>query len=207
MRKVITVGLMVAASLAFANASASAKPGHGTDDPGVAVVTISGAGLEDPILWSADPAWRLLYLTTFRAVGAPAVGEPAHRGPALHAAYRVVDGEGHVLTLEQELYPCAEQDAVWSFTPPDQDDVRLPNDASAATGWARSAALFATLREAGVPACSDLDLRGGAVPSGADGSSGPRGLWVGFALVAALVTAGALRSRTDRPSGATLLGR
>jgi hypothetical protein len=211
MRIVVTLSLAVGVVVALAAAPAAAKPDHGTDDPGVAVVSIAGAGLADPILWSGDPARKLLELTTFHLVGATSANPPADLGPSVRAAYRVVDGDGSVLTLAQDLYPCAEADTVWAFTPPGQDDVRLSNGASVTAGWSSSVALFPTLREAGLPPCAALGANV-AVAAGAGasagGSNGPTGLWFGLVLVAALVAAGALGSRTGRrPSDATVPGR
>jgi hypothetical protein len=102
----------------------------------VAVASISGSGLDGPVLLSGDPVWRVLYLSTFRGVGlAGAEPSPADSlGPPFEARYRFVQPNGDVQTLSQTLYPCADDRRVWSFTRSGQDRVLMPTGRLAQTG-------------------------------------------------------------------------
>jgi hypothetical protein len=186
--------ILVPLILLLVPSPAGAKPGH--DEPEtVAVGSISGAGLEGPILLSGDPVWRVLYLSTFRGVGlAGAEPPPADSlGPAFEARYRFVQPNGDVQTLSQTLYPCADDRRVWSFTPSGQDLALMPIGRPAQSGWWHSVALFRTFEEAGL-ACGSGRALAVAGPEGGGGSFA--GLWAGLAALLALVALGALGRRT-----------
>ena len=173
---------------------AGAKPWHEPDADPVAVITISGPGLDGPILVSGDRAWEVLYLSTFRGLGIPSADVPSidRLGPALEAGYRFVLSNGHVRTLHQTLYPCARDGRVWASTPSGQDRVLLRTGSQVQTGWWHSAALRDVLgRDALEGLCRDRAgaLAAGAVPAG---PGSPIGLWVGLAIVLVLTVAGGL---------------
>ena len=193
MRRRLVVLLTTAVVLVAA--PASAKPGE--IGPPRAIVTISGPGLESPIVWGDDAAWKLLYVTTFHAYGVQAPEPPTVLGPSYRASYAFVSEDGTVTSFEQTLYPCAETDAVWAYTPNDDADVRQRFGQPVTSGWQRSAAMYPTLRESGLPPCRDLVGSAASAPSGSGGSS-RSGPLVGLAIVAALALAGAFGQRRDR---------
>ena len=169
---------------------AGAKPWHEPDADPVAVITISGPGLDGPILVGGDGAWQVLYLSTFRGSGmAPAEAPEADRlGPALEAGYRFVLSNGHVRTLRQRLYPCAWDGRVWASTPSGQDRVPLRTGSEVQTGWWHSTALRDLLgRDALEGVCRDQALAAAGVP-GWPGSL--LGLWVGLTSLLILALAG-----------------
>jgi hypothetical protein len=175
-------------------APAGAKPGH--DEPEiVAVASISGADLDGPILLSGDPVWQVLYLSTFRGVGLAGAEPPSagSLGPAFDARYRFIMPNGDVQTLDQTLYPCADDHRVWSFTPSGQDWILMPIGRLAQTGWWHSVSLVRTFEDVGLE-CDSARAPGVAGPAG--GGASFAGLWAGLAALLALVAIVALSRRT-----------
>jgi hypothetical protein len=199
--------LATVALLVLVAAPASAKPGHEEPEP-VAVITISGPGLDGPILINGDRAWRVLSLSAFRGVGLAEAEPPSAErlGPPFDAWYRFVQPDGDVQTLRQTLYPCADG-RTWTFTPSGQDRVLLRSGSFmqiVKTGWWHSVALAdvvgadelrSACREAG-------EISAAASPSGPGSWAG---LWTGLGAVALLATVGALTRgaiRRRQPIGA-----
>jgi hypothetical protein len=171
------------------------------DDQPVAVMTISGSGLDGPILLNGDRVWHVLYLSTFRGVGlGPA--EPPSRdrlGRALEARYRFVQPGGDVQTLRQTLYPCASDGRTWTFTPAGQDRVHHRIGSEVQTGWWHSVGLARAVGGADLgSACrTRVGVAAGGVPSG----TGPiTPLWIGIAALILIVGFGlvGLESRRRR---------
>ena len=65
-------------------------------------------------------------------------------------------------------------------------------------GWQRTAALYATLRESGMPACEEIGSAPAGTSSTGGGDASTIGVWLGLAAVGALIAIGALGSRTSR---------
>ncbi len=207
MRKVVIVCAGVVWTIAFLGPAAGAKPGH--EDPTVAVISISGPGLDGPVLLSGDPVWRILYLTTFRGFGIASAEQPTAEdlGPGFDASYRFVLRKGDVQTLRQTLYPCAADGRVWAFTPSGQDYVLQRHRISTLvqTGWWHSVKLVRVLDAYGLGAACDRSDAGAAASIGLPGPGSLAGLWVGLGGILVLVGIGALEawaSRTGRPARA-----
>jgi hypothetical protein len=198
--------LATVALLVLVAAPASAK--RGEEPEPVAVITISGPGLDGPILINGDRAWRVLYLSAFRGVGlAEAEPPPAERlGPPFDAQYRFVQPSGDVQTLRQSLYPCADG-RTWTFTPAGQDRVlqRVGSFFSLVqTGWWHSVALAGVIGADELrSACREAGEISAAASPTAPGSW--VGLGTGLGAVALLATVGALARgaiRRRQPVGA-----
>lgn len=179
-------------------APADAKPGHEPEP--VAVATISGPGLEGPILLNGELVWRVLYLSTFRGVGLAAAEPPPadQLGPAFDAAYRFVQTNGDVQTLRQTLYPCAADGRTWAFTPAGQDDVRQGLRVSylVQSGWWHSVRLASVVGAAELTAACRYAGNSARALSANPGSwAGP---WTGLGAVALLTTIAALSRRSRR---------
>jgi hypothetical protein len=185
----LSVGTLLLPILAAPHAMAKGGP----ESQPVAVISISGPGLDGPILMNGDPVWRVLYLTTFRGYGLPYAEAPSAErlGPALEARYRFVLPNGDVRSLRQSLFPCAADGRLWAHTPPGQDRVRLRIGSEVQTGWWHSRALPDVLGRAAVEeVCGEVegDLAGG----GGSAAGSLTLLWVGLASVLILTVAGAL---------------
>jgi hypothetical protein len=185
----LMVGTLLLMILAGPHAIAKGGPEAET----VVVISISGPGLDGPILMSGNRAWRVLYLSTFRGYGLPFAQAPdADRlGPVLEARYRFVLPHGDVRTLRQRLYPCASDGRLWAHTPSGQDRIRLRIGSDVQTGWWHSRALPDVLgRGALEEVCRDAE--GAVAGSGVSATSGSLvGLWVGFSSLLILTVAGA----------------
>jgi hypothetical protein len=191
----LVLGALMLMILAGPHAIAKGGPEAET----VGVMSISGRGLDGPILMNGDLPWRVLYLSTFRGYALPFAQAPdADRlGPALEARYRFVLPNGDVRTLRQRLYPCAADGRLWAHTPSGQDRVRLRIGSDVQTGWWHSRALPDVL---GRGTLEEVCRGAKALAAGAVSVvSGPLlGLWVVLGSVLVLTVAGGISRSSFR---------
>jgi hypothetical protein len=201
MRERFTMAMVAVSVLLVGTAPAFAK--GGPEDRTAAVLTISGSGLDGPILLNGDEVWHVLYLSTFRGYHVMPAETPAEQrlGPGLQARYRFVLPDDKVQTLRQTLYPCAADGKTWAFTASGQDAVRLRIGSVVQSGWWHSTAL-AEVVEGLRSACKGSE----ATAAGAAGNANlPRWPWILLVVLVLTATIGLLRRgarRRHQPVGA-----
>ena len=178
-------------------------PGH---------LIITGPGLDGPLAIGGRDFWTVLYLTGagYRPWGyaEPSPPPASSLGPRYRATYVMDPNHGPALTMTQDLYPYA-RGLVWAFTPGGQGFRSDMGRFITPGGWWHSAALLGLLTAHGLPASSPALAASSAAGSLADSGSsvgGPGGgaggsgqpltpVWIGVALLAALLGAAAVGAR------------